>query len=169
MRCITDANVWIDLDHGGLLGRAFELEDDLVIPDVILYEELFTPDTDLLLQLGLQVGGLSGAQLTDLSDTLADRYPRASRRDLSSLILARDERAVLITGDRALRKAARKEGIEVHGVLWVLDRLIAEADLLPTEAARSLRLILRKGARLPKEEVQKRLMEWKDGGAGVPQ
>lgn len=169
MRCVTDANVWIDLDHGGLLGRAFELGDELVIPDLIFYEELFTPDTALLLELGLQVGGLSGAQLATLSDTLADRYPRASRRDLSSLILARDEGSVLVTGDKALRAAARAEGVEVHGVLWVLDRLVAEAGVRPAEAARSLRLIMRGGARLPEQEVNKRLRAWddeRDSGGG---
>ena len=169
MRCVTDANVWIDLDYGGLLGRAFELGDDLVIPDVIFYEEVFTPDTGLLLRLGIQVSGLTGAQLTALIDTLAGRYPRASLRDLSSLILARDEGSVLVTGDKALRKAAEKEGVEVHGVLWVLDRLVSEAGLLPVEAARSLRLMLRGGARLPKVEVEKRLREWEGDGGGVPQ
>ena len=160
MRCVTDANVWIDLDHGGLLGRVFDLGDDLLIPDVVLYDELLTLDVDLLTRLGLQVAGLTPSQLVELSGTLAGRYPHPSIRDLASLLLAKDEGVVLLTGDKALRKAARKEGVEVHGILWVLDRLVAESGLLGAEAARSLRLIVRGGAWLPEREVEARLEEW---------
>ena len=84
-----------------------------------------------------------------MSDRLALLYPRPSLRDLTSLVVARDAGVVLLTGDGALRKAAAKEGVEVHGVLWVLDRLVGEAGLSPPEAARSLRLMVRGGAWLP--------------------
>ena len=159
MRCVTDANVWIDLDHGGLLGRAFELGDELAVPDLVLRDELLTVDGGLLVRLGLRVAGLSGDQLVAVSG-LSRLYPRPSVRDLASLVLARDSGGVLLTGDGALRSAAAAEGVEVHGVLWVLDRLVAEAGLSPGEAARSLQLIVRGGAWLPRREVARRLSEW---------
>jgi predicted nucleic acid-binding protein len=34
---------------------------------------------------------------------------------------------ILLTGDRKLRRFARKQRIEVHGVLWVIDELHAHA------------------------------------------
>ena len=163
MDCVTDANVWIDLDHGGLLGRAFELGDRLLIPDLVL-AELVTPDTDLLLRLGLGVVGLTGRQLTEIQGDLAVRYPRASLRDLASLVYARDHGVTLLTGDGPLRSAAREQGVRVHGVLWVLDRLVSASVVTRPEAARSLHLIVRGGAWLPKGEVETRLRAWEGGG-----
>ena len=160
MRCVTDANVWIDLDHGGLLGRVFDLGDDLLVPDTVLDDELLTVDGGLLVRLGLRVVGLSGDQLVEVSGRLALLYPRPSLRDLTSLVVARDAGIVLLTGDGALRKAAAEEDVEVHGVLWVLDRLVGEAGLSPPEAARSLRLMVRGGAWLPRREVEGRLSAW---------
>ena len=160
MRFVTDANVWIDLDHGGLLGRAFDLGDDLLVPDIV-FAELLSPDTDLLLRLGLRVVGLTGAQLSEIQGTMAGRYNRASRRDLASLIYARDHGVTLLTGDGPLRKAATAERVEVHGVLWLLDRLLLREVVTRPEACRSLELIVEGGARLPRREVSKRLAAWK--------
>lgn len=159
MRCVTDANIWIDLDHGGLLGRVFDLGDLLFIPD-LTFEELLTPDTALLLDLGLQVHGLTGEQLADVQGVLAARYPRPSVVDLTSLVLARDLGVVLLTGDSKLRAAATAERVEAHGVLWLLDRMVAMDVLAAAEASRSLRLIIHAGARLPQIEVTRRLAAW---------
>lgn len=159
MRCVTDANIWIDLDEGGLLGRVFDLGDDLSIPDLI-FAELRTPDTSLLEELGLKIVGLSGFQLADVQANLARRYPKPSVVDLTALVVARDQDLVLLTGDGALREAGEAEGVEVHGVLWLLDRMVGEGVLAPPEAARSLRLVMSAGARLPRKEVGKRLKAW---------
>lgn len=161
MRCVTDANIWIDLDHGGLLGRVFDLGCDLLIPDLI-FAELRTPDTSLLTNLGLQIVRLTGAQLGDLTTTLARTYPKPSVVDLTALIVARDQQLTLLTGDKALRQAAKAEGVEVHGILWILDRMVTESVLTAAEAARSLRLIVRVGARLPQEEVNRRIKKWEN-------
>ena len=49
------------------------------------------------------------------AEELARRYPHPGRIDLISLVLAMEEKAMLLTGDEALRKAAFQEGVEVHG------------------------------------------------------
>jgi predicted nucleic acid-binding protein len=60
-------------------------------------------------------------------------YRRLSAYDAFSLALAGDEEeSILLTSDRALRVAAESEAVEVHGVLWVVDRL-EESGLLPAE------------------------------------
>lgn len=160
MRCVTDANIWIDLDNGGLLGRVFDLGDELYIPDLI-FAELETPDTALLEELGLKVVGLTGSQLAEIQGHLAHQYNRASVRDLSALVYARDNGVVLVTGDGPLRAAAREEGVEYHGVVWILDRLVAEGVITRSEASHSLRVMVHKGARLPREVVQGRLRRWR--------
>lgn len=155
---MTDANVWIDLDEGNLLGHVFDLGDELVIPDLV-FTELESLEGALLVELGLSVLGLSGDQLNDVV-RLAGAYSRPSPQDLSTLVLARKIEAVLLTGDGALRDAAEAEGLEVHGVLWILDRMVDGAILTEPEAVRSLKLITRAGSRLPGDEVRQRLRRW---------
>ena len=47
-----------------------------------------------------------------------------NRKAISLGELAREMNGMLLTGDRSLRKQSETLGIEVHGVLWVLDRLV---------------------------------------------
>jgi len=64
------------------------------------------------------------------------RYATLSLNDCLSMSLAESiEDVILLTGDRRLRTHATELGVEVHGVLWVSDRLeegeiAAYADLL---------------------------------------
>lgn len=159
MRCVTDANIWIDLDAGGLLGRVFEMPDEWIIPDLV-FEELRSLDSNLLLEFGLEVKSLDGDQLANVQ-RLAGTYRRPSPQDLAVLVVARDEEGVLVSGDAALRDAAEAEGVEYHGILWLLDRMVREEVLSPPEAARCLHLIRHHGSRLPEDAVKRRLRRWK--------
>ena len=54
--------------------------------------------------------------------------------DRSVWFLAKNENALLLTGDGVLRKMGRKHKIKTHGLLWVFDRMVKEKTLLPNEA-----------------------------------
>jgi predicted nucleic acid-binding protein len=57
-------------------------------------------------------------------------HRRLSSYDALSLALAEQQQdTILLTSDGDLRRASEAMAIEVHGVLWVIDR-IAEAQLL---------------------------------------
>nr|WP_272592131.1 DUF3368 domain-containing protein [Salinibacter ruber] len=49
----------------------------------------------------------------------------------------------------------------VHGVLWILDRLLEEPIITENRAATALNAMLQQGARLPDEPVENRLDEWR--------
>jgi predicted nucleic acid-binding protein len=155
---VTDANVWIDLDNGELTALVFALPHDFVSPDVVVNE------------LGDELGGrLVDQGLTKLArETETDaefaalraHYRHPSDEDLYALLLAIEQRWGLLTGDRELREVAEEHGLEVHGLLWVLDELVAAELLAARGAARALQTILDQGARLPAEECGKRLLHW---------
>jgi hypothetical protein len=67
---------------------------------------------------------------------------------------------VLLTGDKNLRRAAEKENVDVHGLLWLMDRMVEYHILPPSKAVKSLRLIIDKGSRLPCNEVNRRTKRW---------
>jgi len=91
---------------------------------------------------------------------LRGKNPPLSIADLSVLVLARQTGAVLLSGDGPLRTVARREGVEVHGILWVLDRLVAGGVLSGRRAAEVIGVMRQNGSRLPEEECERRIRAW---------
>lgn len=159
MVCVTDANIWIDLHNADLLDAVFALPMTWRTPDIFL-REVRTVDHDLLTALGLDVRTLSGAELNRIANLNA-RYPRPSPKDLAVLVVADVDDGIVVTGDGPLRAAADGEGLDVHGVLWILDHLVDATAVTPSRAAAALEAIVDAGSHLPGTLVQKRLRRWR--------
>ena len=56
---------------------------------------------------------------------------------------------------------AEKEGINVSGILFVFDELVNHNIISPKDATAHLESLYESNVRLPKEEVEKRLEQWK--------
>jgi len=87
-------------------------------------------------------------------------YTHLSLIDLASYLIAREMKAVLVTGDNHLKQMAVQNGITVHGIFWIMDEMIRLEILNPKTAGNALRKIIEQGARLPAEECKKRLELW---------
>jgi hypothetical protein len=158
--CVTDTNIWIDLQEGGLLDSVFELDAQWLIPDLV-ERELGARLSTRLVEWGLAIRSLDGDEIEAVM-SLSASYVRPSRTDLSTLVVANSEHGILVTGDGALRAAAKEEGTEVHGTLWIVDALVAQEIVREQEAARALQLMMDGDRRLPRSEVQKRINRWKE-------
>ena len=156
--CVSDTNVWIDLRVGNLLDNVFELDARWLIPDLV-GSELGTERKELLVEWGLEVRSLTGEEIEAVI-RLNDAYSAPSRTDMATLIVARAEDGILVTGDGALREAAGEEDIEVHGTLWVVDALVDTEIVETAEAARALQLMMEADRRLPRDEVNQRVEAW---------
>ncbi len=156
---MTDANIWIDLHNADLLDAAFELGYTWRTPNIVVRDEVLTVDQDLLVDLGLDVRNLSGGELNQIT-TLNGRYPNPSPKDLSVLVVADADDGIVVSGDGPLRSAADEEDMTVHGVLWILDRLVEEAIITEARAATALNAMLQQEARLPETPVERRLDRW---------
>jgi len=157
--CVTDADIWIDLHHANLLDEAFALEVAWMTPDIVFHDEVLTVDRSLLKDLGLEIRPLSGEELTRITELNA-HHPSPSPKDLSTLVVAEIEGGIVVTGDGPLRRAVKEEDMEVHGVLWILDRLVEQTIIPPSRAATSLKTMVSHGSRLPEKEVDPRLRRW---------
>lgn len=158
MILVTDANIWIQLEDGGLLEEAFGLGYRLAAPDLIV-SELGPVLGPRVCELGLVLLAPEEDADEDWTD-LRQRYPRPGDVDLYGLLHARLLACRLVTGDRHLREAAEAEGIEVSGLLWLLD-LMVQLEVVPGRVARrSLQAICDRGARLPMEECERRIRGW---------
>jgi len=156
---ISDTNIWIDFNNAGLLDELFRLPFALCCTDFVL-EELKDFDHAALLTRGLIVEGMDGTAIIELHGMMIE-HNNSSLPDVSCYFLARQTARPLLTGDGRLRKQAQKDGLEVHGALWLLDRLVEHAVIPPARAADCLELMLRRNARLPHVECLARLKLWR--------
>lgn len=102
---ISDANILIDMEAGGLMATLFQLPMQFGIPDLLYYEEI-EPGSPGLEFLGLQIMEVSGdfvayaQQLPGQHNHLlpAKNGPKPSHNDYLALALAKQEACTLLTG-----------------------------------------------------------------------
>lgn len=155
---VTDTNIWIDLENGGILVEVFRLPYQFLIPDFAI-PELIRPRWETLEVLGLGAHELPVEYMVELGQ-LRQSHRNLSVIDLAAFLLARMLEATLLTGDWRLNELANASGLSVHGALWLLDEMVHFKALTPGQAARALARMLELGARLPAEECSNRLRRW---------
>jgi hypothetical protein len=118
---ISDTNIWIDFGRAGLLDALFALPFTFVSTDFVV-DELNHPAPAGLLERGLVVETLAEEAVEQLFTLMAE-HGNSSLADVSCYLIAKTQGVPLLTGDGRLRKQAEKDGVQVHGALWLLDQL----------------------------------------------
>lgn len=154
---ISDANIIIDMNTGGLLRLMFRFDATFAVPDVLFEEEL-RADHPELLRLGLKCLELSESTVV-YAARLVEKYRGlgASINDLLALALARQEECPLLTGDGRLRTAGQTEGIEVHGTLWLIEQMVRARTITVRQAESGYTKMREAGRRLPWDDVDRQL------------
>lgn len=148
---ISDANIIIDLEDGGLLDPVFELPWQYRTPDMLYFDELEEQHSDLLSK-GLQLGELTPEGMEE-AERLIRKYPHPGRYDCFALALAKQEACPLLTGDQRLRHAAKAERVVVAGTLWLVEAMVVHEVISLSEAERAYRRMQETGRRLPWERA----------------
>ena len=143
---VCDANVLIDLETGGLRPAAFRLPFRFHVPVDLYLDELEERHAGLRQELRLEE--LDAGAMED-AGVLFRRYRGINEHDSYALALARSRAWLLLTGDRALRAAAEREGVPVRGTLWVAARLLEAGLVLPERAWAAFERMKANGRRLP--------------------
>ena len=123
---VNDASCLIDLHKGQLLNVMLTLPYRFVVPLPIRHAEaldLTDRDWRILGDAGLFTFDLP-PELVEEAMGIKTAHPKLSANDCLCLVSTRcQERGILLTGDRLLRRVATESGLRVHGVLWVVDEL----------------------------------------------
>ncbi|MCR9675005.1 DUF3368 domain-containing protein [Vibrio alginolyticus] len=154
---ISDANILIDMEEGGLLEVMFQLPFDFATPDILFFEELEEEHAHLP-DLGLALKEVSSESMM-YAMQLTGTYTQASRNDCFALALAKQEQCPLLTGDMALRKAAEKEAAIVKGTIWLVSQLVVHQKINTEQAREAYRQMQDSGRRLPWTIAEKALVE----------
>lgn len=159
---ISDANILIDMEPGGLMDALFALPMDFGIPDLLYYEEI-EPSSPELEQLGLQIMEVRG-EFVAYAESLPGRYnatlpakngPKPSHNDYLALALSKQEDCTLSTGDANLRIVAGKEQVQVLGTIGLLRAMVENQVLTVDEALAALTRMKEAKRRLPWPEAEK--------------
>ncbi len=87
------------------------------------------------------------------------RLPENEPERRAALVAAEQEQCPLVTGDRRLREAARLEGVEVHGTLWLGRRLVEEGCIAVDELEHAYGRMKLARRRLPWGKVEEQLRD----------
>ena len=158
MELVFDTSVLIDLDNADILDTMVSLNNNLLFP-ALLEEEVGERRFSILNELNFTI------IMLDLHETIELKEIRKTNRritlcDISAFVIARNRRAILVTGDKKLRELAERNNVEVHGVLWLLDMLVMQEILHPMRVMTALKSIREKGARLPDDDCQQFNRKW---------
>ena len=158
---VSDTSCLIDLRKVSLLGELLRLPYTVVMPNTLFDDEwlnLSEAERRQLNKFGLEVRDLSGP-VVERAARCFNSYRRLKLNDCFAFCLAEEHpESILLTKDGALRQVAIDKGIEVRGVLWVIDEL-EEHELVPLNR---LHEILRRFREddlmfLPADEIMRRI------------
>ncbi|WP_218149434.1 hypothetical protein [Marinospirillum celere] len=94
---ISDTNILIDLEEGGLINELFQLPYQFAVPDILFAEELEAHHNHLLAK-GLQQRELTPESM-DYALQLVEHYSGPSTNDCLALALARQGKARAVPTD----------------------------------------------------------------------
>ena len=160
----SDTNVWINFSIIGRIELPFRLPYTYVMNSDAIDDELLKPIgiRDELLRCGLVRVELT-IQEFELAEEFGPRYPRLSIYDRIALAISKSRKIVLLTGDGALREAAKRENVTVNGTIGILDQLL-EGNYINEGEYKLCLLELQKRngqeVRLPKSEITSRLQRF---------
>ena len=82
-----------------------------------------------------------------------------SLTDCAVLKYSKDNGYRLLTGDKKLRNHAEDEGVLVSGILYLVDKFVAEQLITGTAMAERLEMLLKTNPRLPKTIFEERIKD----------
>lgn len=141
---VSDTNILIDLIEAGVLEQFFLLPmkvhtTDIVISEVTIPEQKAQVRT-LVQARCLTVKAFTPDEMLRLFDFVNNKRRRCNLRiaDFSVWQYASENNYILLTGDGNLRKLAAEDGVEVHGILYIFDKMVDHKVLTPAIAADKL-------------------------------
>jgi rRNA maturation endonuclease Nob1 len=156
---IIDANIFIDLIH-------VELQDELFAAGLEIHTTISVFDELNNRQQEILSKHIEQKQLTVHSNEPTN-IPKEiqenrslSPSDKSVFSLAIDLSAFILTGDGLLRKVSVAQKIEVHGIIWLLDRFLDLKLITKKKALSQLKHLMVYNKRLPTEDCEKRISDW---------
>ncbi|NDP22472.1 MAG: PIN domain-containing protein [Paludibacter sp.] len=156
---INDANILIDIVKLGLVEAFLSLDFDLHTTDFVFAELDDQQQKDISSERLKIITTVNQQDFTSIM-SLLNAHKGLSFEDCSVWHYTQKLEGTLITGDGALRKKALQSGLNVKGIIYIIEE-IKNNGLLPLqtciEKLTELKVI---NNRLPLQEIDKRIEIW---------
>ncbi len=159
---ISDTNIIIDLLNTDMLEYFLKLKIEVHTTDFVLVE-LYDEQIKILEnKIEEKQLFIDKANEDDLNEIIKMQSEKTSLsiNDISVYYFAKKQEAMILTGDKSLRKYAEENEIEVKGILWIFDELLNKELLSKKALADKLRTLMKTNKRLPSDECDSRLDKW---------
>lgn len=165
---VKDANILIDLFHTGLYVKIASMKlrfhtTEYVAAEIIRTEQRFWLES-MKASGDIIIDEFQGDDLSELLLFFMDNNGKnnLSEADCSVIFLARRLNCRLLTTDQKLKHVAESHGIEVNGFLWLTDKMVETGVATAEEMLKAMGLYLKNNPRAPKDEVDKRIENYKE-------
>ncbi len=162
---ITDANIFFDLFSVELLPEFFLLPNVIKTTEFVLNEikdEQQRALIDRYVSNGrLEVCVFEPGQYVEILELRAKLIGNLSFEDCSVLYCAtKSEKSTVLTGDLSLRKNVAAMGLNVKGIIGVMDMMVTHHTTLSEIAALRLQKLMRINTWLPKGLCEEAIKRW---------
>ena len=164
----SDTNIWLDFYVIDKLNLPFKLDFVYLMHYETVDKEVLSPPElcDLLLEYGLRKTEMTFDEYYYVPN-LENKYPKLSKYDRIALSIAKHRKIPLLTGDKPLRSAAEKEGVEVLGSIGLVDEMINKNIISDEEGLVCFKGFLEhKERRLPEDILKQKIKVLEEKGRG---
>jgi predicted nucleic acid-binding protein len=124
---INDTSCLVDLRKGGLIEPMLALPFRFVVTYNVRVSELLEfgeAEWRRLEALGMETIDPPSDQVAAAGAVMAENRKLSFEDSLNFVVARANQLSILLTGDRALRTVAERSGIDVHGILWIVEQLL---------------------------------------------
>ena len=158
---INDANILIDLVKLHIEEAFLSLHFDLYTTDFVFYE-LTDAQQQSVTSDRLKVIRTETTEDFAGITALNNSHNGVSFEDCSVWYYSQKMIATLITGDSTLRKKVIRSGLEVKGIIFILEEIKNQQKLPLNECIQKLEELKLLNNRLPFAEIDRRIQAWKN-------
>ena len=158
---ITDTNIITDLSNANILDKFVKL-DNVYISDMIKNDEINNNTGNVNITKKFKTINTTSKQISEIFQ-ITKKINGLSPYDIINYIIAKDNNAILATGDRKLKTFSEDNGIEVIRTLKII-KLLKTENIISTNEAINACILLKKNdcTRIPIDEIDKMINDFKN-------
>lgn len=165
---VSDTNIFIDLIESNLLESFMDLPWEIHTTDFVINElnkGIQRNKVERFISSGeITVKSFTGKEMEELFDfSIKQRArTRVSIQDCSVWLYAQKNTYTLLTGDNRLRHAASENGVDVHGIFYIIDKMVETSTICRINAIEALEKLKEINPRLPLSYINEYINKWKE-------
>jgi len=156
---ITDTNIITDLSNANILDKFVKLEN-VYISDMVKNDEVNSETGNIKIINKFKTISATSEQINEIFK-ISQMTSGLSQYDIINYIIARDNNAILATGDRKLKDFSESNGVEVIRTLKII-RLMYENKIISNQDVVNacIRLKTNKSTRIPINNIDDMINEF---------